>query len=65
MITKITLVIALCANMTVDKVEQKLAQVRASNPGTEVTFRVDKKAQCYGGRVLTGKEAKLFEQLGK
>jgi hypothetical protein len=65
MITKIALVIALCSGVTVDQVEQKLAEMRKANPGVDVSFRLDKKAQCYNGRVLTGKEAKLFQALGK
>lgn len=65
MLTKITLVIALCSGMKFGDVQKRVSDVQRSNPGVQVSVRVDKKAACYQGTVLTGKDAKLLEQLGK
>lgn len=65
MLTKIILVIATCANMSVEKVQDRLQEIKAANPGAEVSYRVDTKARCYKGQVLTGKDAKLFDKLGE
>lgn len=65
MLTKLTLVVALCAGHTFGDVQKKVQEITRSNPGATVQVRVDKKAACYNGMVLTGKDAKLLEQLGK
>ena len=63
MLLKITLVIAACAQMKYGDVQKKLAEVQTRNPGATIALRLDKKAQCSNGLVLTGKEAKLFSEL--
>lgn len=65
MLTKIALVIAMCSGMSFGQVQQKVAEVQKANPGVQVSVRIDKKAACYNGAVLTGKDAKLLEALGK
>lgn len=65
MLTKITLVVALCSGVTMEKIQARLVALRGANPGAEVSVRIDKKAQCYQGHVLTGKDARLLEQIGK
>lgn len=65
MLTKIVVVVALCAGNTVQSVQSKLADLRAKHPDATVTYRIDKHAKCVGNQVLTGKDAKLAEALGK
>lgn len=65
MLTKISLVIALCSHLGYGDVQKKINQIQSNNPGTVVSVRIDKKAACYNGQVLTGKDAKLLEALGK
>lgn len=63
MLLKISLIVAMCSGVNFGTVQKKLAEVQASNPGAQVSFRIDKKAACANGQVLTGKDAKLFEAL--
>lgn len=63
MLTKIVLVVALCSGVKYQTVQTKIAELQAHNPGSTVTLRVDKKAQCLNGQVLTGKDAKILEEL--
>lgn len=65
MLTKITLVLALCSGVKFDDVAAKIQSIQKSMPGVQVTTRIDKKAACYKGMILTGKDAKLLSQLGK
>ena len=65
MLTKISLVIALCSGLNYGDVQKKVHDIQSANPGTVVSVRVDKKAACYNGQVLTGKDAKLLQALGK
>jgi hypothetical protein len=65
MLTKITLIVALCSGAKFDTIQSRLAELRKANPGTVVSVRVDKKARCIGKTILTGPEARLAEQLGE
>lgn len=65
MLLKISLVVALCSGVHFDQVQKKLAELTAANPGAKVSVRIDKKAACANGQVLTGSDAKLLEALGK
>lgn len=65
MLTKISLVVALCSGLHYGDVQKKIQAIQTQNPGTVVSVRVDKKAACFGNQVLTGRDAKLFEALGK
>lgn len=65
MITKLTLVVAMCAGLHYGDVQKKVQELQTQNPGTQVSVRIDKKAACYQGTVLTGKDAKLMQALQK
>lgn len=65
MLTKITLVVALCSGIHASDVQKRMADLMRSNPGSTVSIRIDKKAQCYNGQILTGQQAKFIEALGK
>lgn len=65
MLVKISLVVAMCSGVHLDQVQSKLAELRQANPSAVVSMRVDKKAQCYKGQILTGRDAKLLEEIGK
>lgn len=63
MLVKISLIVALCSGAKMENIQSKLAELKAANPNAEVSIRIDKKAACYKGQVLTGKNAKLLQQL--
>lgn len=65
MLVKISIIIAACSGLHYADVQKKLTEVQSANPGAIVSFRLDKKAQCSNGQVMTGKDAKLLEALGK
>lgn len=65
MLLKISLIVAMCSGVSFSDVQKKMMDVQSRNPGSIVTVRIDKKAACSNGRVLTGKDAKLLEALGK
>lgn len=65
MLTKITLVIALCSGVHFGDVQKRMTNLMAANPGAQVSVRIDKKAECANGQILTGKDAKLLTELGK
>lgn len=64
MLLKISLVIAMCSGVNFSTVQNKMLEVQKNNPGAIVSVRIDKKAACMNGQVLTGKDAKLLEALG-
>ena len=65
MITKITLVLAMCLSPKGADVQAKLAELRKANPDATVTLKVDAKAQCANGKVIpsANKEAKILSSL--
>lgn len=63
MLTKIVLVIALCSGVKLETVQSKLVELRKLHPDAAISYRIDTKAQCYKGQVLTGRDAKLADQL--
>jgi hypothetical protein len=65
MLVKISLVVALCSGVHFNQVQKRLAEIQSANPGAKVSVRIDKKAACANGQVLTGADAKLLDQLGK
>lgn len=65
MLTKITLIVALCSGVSFHDVQKRVHDLQQANPGTVVSVRVDKKAACSGDEILTGKDARLLSQLGK
>lgn len=65
MLVKISLVVALCAGIHYADVQKELTRLQQDNPGAIVKARVDRKAACANGQVLTGADAKLLETLGK
>lgn len=65
MLLKISLIVAMCSGVSFQDVQKKMIEVQSHNPGSIVTVRIDKKAACSNGQVLTGKDAKLLEALGK
>jgi hypothetical protein len=46
MTIKIALVVALCSNVSMDKIQAKMKELEAKNPGAKITLRIDKKASC-------------------
>lgn len=65
MLVKISLVIALCSGVKYADIQKRMSDLISQNPGSQVSVRIDKKAACYDGKVLTGKDAKLIEALGQ
>ena len=65
MLLKISLIVAACSGVHYDQVAKELAGLRASYPQAQVSYRIDTKAKCVGSQVLTGRDAKLLEALGK
>ena len=63
MLLKISIVVAMCSGIHFGEVQKKMAEVQAANPGATVSVRVDKRAVCSGGLVLSGKDARLMEAL--
>lgn len=63
MLLKISLIVAMCSGVNFGDVQKKMAEVQSHNPGAVVSVRIDKKAACLNGQVLTGKDAKLLEAL--
>lgn len=64
MLMKISLIVALCSGVSFQDVQHRLLQLQQANPGAQVSVRIDKKAACANGQVLTGKDAKLLAALG-
>lgn len=64
MITKITLVLALCMAPKAADVRSKLAELRNHNPEAIVSLRLDNKARCANG-VLISKSPKEAEILAR
>lgn len=46
MLTKITLVIALCSNLSTQAIQKRMQSLESQNPNSKVTLRFDAKAQC-------------------
>ena len=65
MILKLSLVIAMCSGVHFADVQKKVSELQKQNPGAIVSYRIDQKAVCANGQILTGKEAKLMQTLGK
>lgn len=63
MLIKISIIVALCSGTHYADVTKKMSELRQAYPEAVVTARVDKRAQCADGMVLTGRDAKLLEQL--
>jgi hypothetical protein len=62
MLTKISLIVALCSNLTTAQIQSKLRELENQNPGSTVTLRLDKKAQCDAqGNVIKKTKKKRAE----
>lgn len=56
MLVKISLIVALCSNLSTSAVSQKMNDLESRFPGSKVTLRLDRKATCDAqGRVLEKK----------
>lgn len=64
MLTKIVIVVALSCGVKFPDLQKQIQTVQAHNPGAVVSYRIDRKAQCINGQVVTGKDAKAIEALG-
>lgn len=65
MLLKISLIVAMCSGVSFGDVQKKMIETQRNNPGAIVSVRIDKKAACLNGQVLTGKDAKLLQALNK
>jgi hypothetical protein len=65
MLTKITLVLAMCMHPSSSDVQSKLQALRKNNPDAVVSLRVDQKATCSDGQVLkkNSREEKILTSL--
>ncbi len=63
MLVKISLIVALCAHPNFNEVQKRMTELQSQNPKAAVSVRIDKKAICSNGMVLTGKDAKLMSEL--
>lgn len=52
MLTKITLVVALCANLSTQQIQSKMQDLQSHNPNSKVTVRFDQKAKCEKGEII-------------
>lgn len=58
MITKITLMIALCSNFSTQAIQSKMKDLETKNPGSKISLRIDQKAQCAADGSVIEKKSK-------
>lgn len=58
MLLKISLVVALCSNLSTQQIQSKMHEVEARNPGSKVTLRLDQKAECTSTGEIIAKKSK-------
>lgn len=60
MLTKITLIIALCSNLSTQQIQAKMHALETQNPNTKISLRLDQKAQCTPtGEIIPSKAKRL------
>lgn len=62
MLTKISLIVALCAHVSTAQIQSTLSKLQAQNPGSKITVRLDQKSSCdKDGNVLEKSKKSKFE----
>lgn len=57
MLVKISLVIALCSNLSTGSIQAKMHELQSKFPGSKIALRIDQKAACDAqGNVLQKKK---------
>lgn len=56
MLVKISLIVALCSNLSTSAVSQKMSDLESRFPGSKISLRFDRKATCDAqGHILEKK----------